>query len=96
MGEEGFPKAVEDVVATLADIYRHQAESDIVELLESASARIEKIGYDNWDGGTYTYALMLDVPVPIFASVEPNLEKIEKGIWSPVTFWRECFNANRL
>lgn len=48
MGEEGFPKAVEDIVATLADIYRHQSESDIVELLESASARIEQTGYDNW------------------------------------------------
>jgi hypothetical protein len=83
--DKRFPKAVEDVVATLADIYRHQGESDIVELLVSASARIEEVGYDNWDGGTYTYALMLDVPVPIFASVEPNLEKIEKGISSKLT-----------
>ena len=82
VGTEEFPKSVEEVVATLADIYRHQRESKIVELLESASARIEQIGYDNWDGGTYTYALMLDVPVSIFASVEPNLKEIEKSISS--------------
>lgn len=80
MAESGFPMAVEDVVATLADIYRHQDKSDIVELLESASARIEQTDYDNWNGGTYTYALMLDVPVPVFATVESALPDIEKGI----------------
>lgn len=82
MAENGFPKAVEDLVATLADLYRHQGQSDIVELLESANARIEQIDYDNWNGGTYTYELMLDVPVSVFATVEPNLPDIEKGISS--------------
>ncbi|MEO8219050.1 MAG: toll/interleukin-1 receptor domain-containing protein [Acidobacteriota bacterium] len=82
MAEHGFPKSVEDVVATLAKIYRHQRQLDIVELLESASGRIEQTGYDNWDGGTYTYGLMLDVPVEVFASVEPRLEEIEKTIAS--------------
>jgi len=80
MAENGFPKTVEAVVATLADIYRHQGQSDIVELLESASARIEQTSYDNWNGGTYIYALMLDVPVPVFASVEPKLQEIERNI----------------
>jgi hypothetical protein len=82
VGTNGFPKSAEEVVATLADIYRHQQQPDIVELLKSASARIEEIGYDNWNGGTYTYALMLDVPVPVFASIEPNLDKIEEAISS--------------
>jgi len=82
MAENGFPKTVEDVVATLADIYRHQGQSGIVELLESASARIEQTDYDNWNGGTYNYALMLDVPVPVFASVEPKLQETEKLISS--------------
>lgn len=80
MAEDGFPKSVEDVVATLADIYRHQDELDIVELLETASARIDQTDYDNWNGGTYTYTLKLDVPVPIFAKVEPKLEALEKSI----------------
>lgn len=80
MGESGFPKPVEEVVATLADIYRHQDQHDIVELLEGASARIEQIGYDNWDGGTYTYGLILDIPVPLFVQIESRLAKVEKGI----------------
>jgi TIR domain len=85
MATDGFPKPVEDVVATLVDIYRHQGQSDIVEILESASARFELTDQDNWNGGTYTYALMLDIPVPLFASVESKLQEVEKGICSKVT-----------
>ncbi|MCE9609935.1 MAG: toll/interleukin-1 receptor domain-containing protein [Chthoniobacter sp.] len=80
MAQNGFPKSVEDVVATLADLFRHQGQSDVVDLLESASARIEETNYDNWNGGTYTYELMLDVPVPVFAAIEPKLAEIEKAI----------------
>lgn len=82
MYEHVFPKPVQNVVATLADIYRHKGQAEIVELLESADARIEQIEYDNWNGGTYTYALELDIPVPIFARIESKLEKIEKAISS--------------
>jgi hypothetical protein len=93
MAENGFPKAVEDVVATLVDIYRHQGNSEIVEILESASARFELTDFDNWNGGTSTYALMLDIPVPLFASAESKLEEIEKGICSKLaTICRDLSN----
>ena len=82
MAEKAFPRAVEDIVATLADIFRLQGQSDIVELLENASARIEQTDYDNWNGGTYTYELKLDVPVPIFAAAERKVTAIEKSIGS--------------
>ena len=31
------------------------------------------INYDNWNGGTYTWALRLEVPVPLYATLEPRL-----------------------
>lgn len=82
MYERPFPKSVQNIVATLADIYKHKGLSEIVELLESADARIEQVDYDNWNGGTYTYALLLDIPVPIFARFESKLEDTEKAISS--------------
>ena len=82
MAEREFPKTVEDVIATLTDLYRHHGQSDIVELLQTASARIEQTGYDNLNGGTYTYELKLDVPVSVFATVESRLPDIEKDISS--------------
>jgi len=85
MAEAAFSKPVEEVVATLTDMYRHQGQTDIVELLETASARIDQIDYDNWNGGTYSYALMLDVPVSVFTSLEPRLAEIEKSISTKLT-----------
>lgn len=80
MAESGFPKTAEEVVGTLVEIYRHQGQTDLVELLESATARIEETSCDNWNGGTYTYALLLDVPVRVFATLEPKLPDFEASI----------------
>lgn len=85
MAEKGFPKKVEDVVMTLLEIYRHQGRSEIIELLENSSARIEQTGYDNWNGGIFLYTLILDIPVPIFAAIEPQLAEIEREISSKLT-----------
>lgn len=93
MSEDRFPKAVEDVVATLVDICRHQGQSEIVDILESASARFELTDYDNWNGGTSIYALMLDIPVLLFASIESKLIGIEEAICSKLaTICRDLSN----
>ena len=86
MREATFPKPVNAVVATAADILRHQGRTELVELLESAHAYFDETGYDNWNGGTYTWALRLEVPVHIFASVELRLESIEKEIGSKLNY----------
>lgn len=80
MTESGCPIPVSEVVATLSEIFRHQGRPEVVELLDSAHARFDEIGYDNWNGGTYTWALCLDIPVPIFASLEIRLSEIEREI----------------
>ena len=42
------------------------------EILSSAIARIEQIGYDNWDGGTDIYGLYFEIPVKTYATYEPT------------------------
>lgn len=80
MNESGCPMQVSEVVATLSEIFRHQGRPEVVELLDSAHARFDEIDFDNWNGGTYTWALCLNVPVPIFASLENRLSEIEQEI----------------
>jgi len=75
-----FPKSVSEVMATLADIFRHQGRSEILELIESAHAHFDETNYDNWNGGTYTWALRLEIPVPLYATLDPRLASIEKEI----------------
>jgi len=83
--ESEFPKPASEVIATLAGIFRHQGRADILELLESSHARFDETNYDNLNGGTYTWALRLEVPVPIYAAIEPRLTAIEKGIEAKLT-----------
>jgi hypothetical protein len=77
MSESGCPMPIGEVITTLSEIYRHQGRPEVVELLDNAHARFDLINYDNWNGGTNTWALCLDVPVPIFTSFEPRLSEIE-------------------
>lgn len=87
MSEATIPQRVSEVVTTLADIFRHQRQREVVELLESADAHFDETNFDNWNGGTYTWALRLKVPVPIFAAVEPRLEAIEKEIGLKLSYF---------
>ena len=80
MPDSSFPKPESEVIVTLVDIFRHQGRGEIVELLGCSHAYFDQTNYDNWNGGTYTWALHLEVPVPIFASFEPRLSAIEKEI----------------
>jgi hypothetical protein len=80
MGQTEFSSRVNEFVATLVELFRHQSRRDIVDVLENAHAHFDETGYDNWNGGTYTWALRLEVPVHIFALVEPKLASVEKEV----------------
>lgn len=66
MPNTGFPKPVGEVMATLADICRHQGSNEILELLNNAHSYFDDPSHDNWNGGTDTWPLRLEVPVPIY------------------------------
>ncbi len=51
-----------------------------MEVLESAKAKISESTYDNWNGGTYYYTLSLEIPVRLFAQIEPKLTQTEQTI----------------
>lgn len=86
MPETTYPSPVADVVATLTDICRHQQRLELVELLENAHAHFDEINYDNWNGGTTTWALRLEVPVVLFASAQSRLADLEKELGQKLDF----------
>lgn len=96
MPNDGFPKPVSEVVATLADIFRHQGRGEVLELLESAHAHFDETNYDNWNGGTYTWALRLEVPVPLYATLEPRLAAIEKEIGAKLSYIERLHPNNQV
>lgn len=95
MAEESFPKSVSDVMVTLTDICRHQKRMELVELLEHAHAYFEIINYDNWNGGTTTWAFRLEIPVVLFASVQRRLEDIEKELGQKLNYLDRLYPTSK-
>ena len=80
-----FPQSADAVVATLTELFRHQDNRSVCDVLENAKARIEETGYDNWDGGTYLFTLFLDLPLKVFAAIEQDVSRLEKAIAGKLT-----------
>lgn len=78
--EETYPHSPEDVVGTLVELYRHQGETVMVALLESAEAAIDYEEYDNWNGGQHYYSLQLRISRKQFAQLEPRVESLQKAL----------------
>jgi hypothetical protein len=96
MSDPVFPKPAAEVVATLADIFEHQGRTEVVELLVNAHAWFDNTDYDNWNAGTYIWALRLEVPVPIFAPAEPRLPQIEKEITDRLKYFSRLDSSHFL
>jgi len=80
MTEDSYPYSPEDVVNTLADLYRHQGDKAMLALLESAEATIAFEEYDNWNGGQNYYSLQLRIPRKQFAVIESRVEPLQKAL----------------
>jgi hypothetical protein len=96
MSDPIFPKPAAEVVATLAGIFRHQGKMEVVEILENAHAWFDNTDYDNWNAGTYIWALRLEVPVPLFALVETRLPKIENEITDRLKYFSRLDSNHHL
>jgi len=70
----------EALIRTLRELYDHEGNYPECEILSTAQAKIEQVGYDNWDGGTDIYGLYLEVPTNVYATYEPHLKTIEESI----------------
>jgi hypothetical protein len=77
MRNGGFPVDDEAVLDTVIRMLSASGESEAAGLLRSSRSRFEETGYDNWDGGTYTYTLYVEVAAETFIAVEDRREEIE-------------------
>jgi hypothetical protein len=91
MSADGFPKTAQEIVSTLTAVFKHQKYVEIVQLLEAARAVFEQTNYDNWNGGTYTWALRLEVPVVLYASIEPRLKEVENEILKKMAYLERLY-----
>ena len=91
MPSNSFPKSVTDVMTTLTDFCQHQGKAELVLLLKSSHAYFDATNYDNWNGGTTTWALRLEVPTSLFAAIQERLEEIEKELLKRLDYLNRLF-----
>ena len=87
MTDESFPESVPNLVETLVAIYRVENQEKLVELLGHAAIDVELANFDNWNGGTYTWRLMVMVPVETYAVLGKRREQAEKDILSKLEYF---------
>jgi hypothetical protein len=75
-----FSERAGAIVATVAQLARLQAAPMEATVLEKARASLVPTGYDNWNGGTEFFTLMLEVPIPTYAAIDPQREELERSI----------------
>jgi hypothetical protein len=59
-------------------VFEHRGSKLEARLLRSGVAELEQTDYDNWNGGTYTYAFVVRVPVKLFALLADRQDEVEK------------------
>lgn len=74
-----FIDRARSIVATAGKVARLQGAIVEATVLEKANASLIETGYDNWNGGTTQYTLMLELPIPAYAALE-NPEAVEKAV----------------
>lgn len=78
--EETFIDKAPALVKTAAKVAKLQGLYYESRILEVALSRMVETGYDNWDGGTTFYTLLLEIPIELFSEVEFTREQLEKSL----------------
>jgi hypothetical protein len=81
----GLAVSDEDVVETILRMLRSSDNSEAASLLRTSRWRFEQTGYDNWNGGTWTYTLYLEIAPEIYAALGDRRDAINAEIEKQLT-----------
>jgi hypothetical protein len=74
----------EPLVTTLARLFAQDGAATEVAVLANANARIDQVNYDNWNGGTYTFDLVLALPVRLYGELGDRRDQVELSIGNKI------------
>ncbi len=68
---------IDTLLSGTAQLLDAEGLTQALKVLKTAQAKVEKTGYDNWDGGTNIYTLYLQIDPKLFTSLGTQREQIE-------------------
>lgn len=70
----------EHYLATAAEMLKAEGMTDAAEILRSSTAKVEKTGYDNWNGGTTIWTIYLLMDPANYVQLGAKRETLEEQI----------------
>jgi len=68
------------LIQNAARLFATEGDAKFVAVLSNSEISASQTDYDNWNGGTYTYTIFLDVPQAVFSEIQSELQQIEESI----------------
>jgi hypothetical protein len=65
------------IVYTVTEILKADKLEELYDILADAQITIEQSGYDNWNGGTYSYTIYLTIDIETFVKIRDRVQNIE-------------------
>ena len=96
MNDPEYPMPIDEVIATLIEFCTYEPRLDLVEILKNAHPQCVLIDYDNWNGGTYTYCLKLELPTAVFAAHHAKIPKLEQDFLDRISTFDRAFENENL
>lgn len=70
----------EFILGTLARLFAADGRAKEVAVLTYSTPELIETNYDNWNGGTTSYSLLLHVAVNLYTQLQDGLEQLEEAI----------------
>lgn len=72
--------SIEGMLEALADLFAYEGAPREVAVLANSTGEVEQSSYDNWNGGTYGYTLILKIPKELYSQIHAERESLQDSI----------------
>lgn len=77
---EGFPVNSGEVLQVVRTFFNAEGEEQLAQLFIPAEIEVTHVDYDNWDGGTYYYSLLIRITPSNYELIVDEYERLEEQI----------------
>src|SRR5216683_6088398 len=85
LSSAGVTVSDEEIVETILRMLRSSGSVEAASLLRTGRWRFEQTGYDNWNGGTWTYTLYVEIAPELYATLGGRIDEIKEQIETRLT-----------
>jgi hypothetical protein len=86
----------ESLIATLANFFLQTGNLRLSEVLSASLGQIQLSGSDSWDGGSWWYLLILQIPTDLYASIRNEVDELGKTILTTTQEFLQQFPSHAI